>query len=124
MPIDIEAELRALGKRIRREIEEWCDSPEGRAQNERLMARIFGAAEAEEPTMKTTKTVTARAWFDKTQSPAAWAVRYTATEDASEQLDELLAEDLAAGANSADVTRAVESHCRSLGWTLAGVEVY
>jgi hypothetical protein len=41
MTIDIEAELRALGNII----DKWCDSPESRAQHERLRARIFGAAE-------------------------------------------------------------------------------
>jgi hypothetical protein len=49
--IDIETELRALGERYRQEIEEWCDSPEGRAQNERVIARVIAASAAQEAIM-------------------------------------------------------------------------
>jgi hypothetical protein len=47
--IDIEAELRALGKSI----DEWCDSPEGRAQNERVLARVLAASAAGDNQMQT-----------------------------------------------------------------------
>lgn len=52
--IDIEAELRALGERLRKETEEWCDSPEGRAQIARILAA--SAAQTGEMTMQTTTT--------------------------------------------------------------------